>query len=294
MDACASSRARFNSITGKEAHQCQPFLFIDSQITSDQRNASQHRRSELKNYYPESNLDSFLNDGHLSEVLHVIEGGKEGIVYCCRGGPLASADLVAAKVYHPLHRRAFRRDAGYQDSRLRGPKVRREKLAMAKGSAFGRRVQYGTWLSAEFETLDLLHRAGADVPFPIALGEGAVLMQYIGDETAAAPRLAQVELARDEAMALFERVLRNVGLWLDLDRIHGDLSPYNILYFSGAITVIDFPQAIDARFNPNARDLLQRDLANVCGYFQRYGIRCDPERIAARMWGAYRHGAALT
>ncbi|HLI82163.1 MAG TPA: RIO1 family regulatory kinase/ATPase, partial [Candidatus Binataceae bacterium] len=130
--------------------------------------------------------------------------------------------------------------------------------------------------------------------FPIALGESVVLMQYIGDETGAAPRLAQVELTRDEAAALFERVLRNVGLWLDLDRIHGDLSPYNILYWKGAIVAIDFPQAIDARFNPNARDLLQRDLANVCAYFQRYGIRCDPERIAARMWGAYRRGAALT
>jgi len=248
----------------------------------------------LKNYYPEENLNDFLNDGHLSEILHIVEGGKEGIVYCCRGGPLAGVELVAAKVYHPLNRRHFRHDANYQDSRLRGPKVRRERLALAKGSAYGRRVQYGSWMSAEFETLATLHRAGADVPFPIALGAGAVLMEYIGDENGAAPRLAQVELAREEARSLFERVLRNIGLWLDLDRIHGDLSPYNILYWKGAIVVIDFPQAIDARFNPNARELFQRDLANVCGYFQRYGIRCDPDRIAARMWGAYRHGATLT
>ena len=248
----------------------------------------------MKNYYPESNLDDFLNDGHLSEILHVIEGGKEGIVYCCRGGPLAGADLVAAKVYHPLHRRSFRNDAAYQDNRLRGSKVRREKLAMSKKTNYRRRVQYGTWLGAEFETLTALHRAGADVPFPIALGESAVLMEYIGDENRAAPRLAQTELSREEAKPLFERILCNVALWLDLDRIHGDLSPYNILYWSGAITIIDFPQAIDSRFNPKARELLQRDLANVCGYFERYGIRSDSDRIAARMWGAYRHGAALT
>jgi RIO kinase 1 len=269
-------------------------LFIDSKTTGQQPIAAQLRRSVLKNYFPESNLDSFLNDGHLSEVLRVIEGGKEGIVYCCRGGPLAGADLVAAKVYHPIHRRSFRRDAEYQDSRLRGPKVRREKLALAKGSAYGRRVQYGSWLSAEFETLSLLHRAGADVPFPIAVGEGAVLMQYIGDETAAAPRLAQVELTSDDARSFFERILRNVGLWLDLDRIHGDLSPYNILYWNDAVTIIDFPQTVDARFNPNARALLERDVANVCGYFERYGIRSDPRRIASRMWDAYRHGGPLT
>jgi RIO kinase 1 len=236
---------------------------------------------ELKNYYPESSLDSFLNDGHLSEVLHVIEGGKEGIVYCCRGGPLAGADLVAAKVYHPLNRRKFRNDAAYQDNRLRGPKVRRERLAMAKKTSYGRSIQYETWLGAEFETLQMLHGAGADVPLPIALGEGVVLMEYI-------------ELPRAEARPLFERILRNVALWLDLDRIHGDLSPYNILYWSGAITIIDFPQAIDARFNSNARDLLQRDLTNVCRHFERYGIRGDPDRIAARIWSAYQHGAALT
>ena len=248
----------------------------------------------MKNYYPESSLDSFLNDGHLSEVLHVIEGGKEGIVYCCRGGPLAGADLVAAKVYHPLHRRSFRNDAAYQDDRLRGPATRRERLAMSKKTKYGRSVQYGTWLSSEFETLSMLHRAGADVPYPIALGEGVVLMEYVGDESRAAPRLAQVELTREEARDLFERVLRNVGLWLNLDRIHGDLSPYNILYWNGAITIIDFPQAIDSRFNSAARDLLHRDIANVCRHFERYGIRTDPDRITARMWGAYRHGVALT
>ncbi len=248
----------------------------------------------MKNYYPELSLDGFLNDGHLSEVLHVIEGGKEGIVYCCRGGPLAGAELVAAKVYHPLHRRKFRNDAAYQYDRLRGPAVRRERLAMSKKTSFGRSVQYGNWLGSEFETLQMLHQAGADVPLPIALGEGAVLMEYIGDENHAAPRLAQTELASGEARPLFERIMNNVALWLDLDRIHGDLSPYNILYWSGAITIIDFPQAIDSRFNQNARDLLQRDIANVCRYFERYGISGDPDRIATRMWNSYKHGSALT
>lgn len=149
-------------------------------------------------------------------------------------------------------------------------------------------------LQIDSTTLHELHRAGADVPFPIALKGDAVLMEYIGDETCAAPRLAQVELARDEAKPLFERILRNIGLWLDLDRIHGDLSPYNILYWNGAVTIIDFPHAIESRFNPAARELLHRDVANVCRCFERYGISGDPERIASRMWGAHKHGAALT
>lgn len=247
----------------------------------------------MKNYYPESSLDSFIADGHVSEIIRVINGGKEGIVYCCRGGPMAGADLVAAKVYHPLQRRHFRNDAVYQESRLRGPKVRRELLGMSKKSAFGRKVQFNSWVGSEYETLRMLHDAGADVPSPIARTENVVLMEYVGDESNAAPPLEQVDLRREEAIAIFERILRNVGLWLDLDRIHGDLSAYNILYWNGAISIIDFPQAIDSRFNPSARDLLERDLTNVCSYFERYGVSSDPGRIARRMWSAYRHGASL-
>lgn len=248
----------------------------------------------MKDDFIESSLDSFLADGHITEVLRLIKGGKEGTVFCCRGGPLAGAELVAAKIYHPLERRAFRNDAVYQDGRLRGPKVRRERLALSKKSGFGRRVQFGVWVTSEFENLQMLHEAGADVPYPIARGESVVLMEYIGDAENAAPPLAIVELSRADARALFERIVRNVALWLERDRIHADLSPYNILYWRGAITVIDFPQAIDARFNPSARALLERDLANVCRYFARFGVEADPERIARRMWSAYRHGAALS
>jgi RIO kinase 1 len=165
---------------------------------------------------------------------------------------------------------------------------------MSKKSGFGHRVKFGVWVNSEFENLRMLHQAGADVPCPIARGESAVLMEYIGDAEDAAPPLASVELGRAEARPLFARIVRNVALWLELDRIHGDLSPYNILYWRGAVTVIDFPQAIDARFNANARALLERDLANVCHYFGRYGVEADAERLARRLWSAYRHGAALS
>ncbi|MGD9890099.1 MAG: RIO1 family regulatory kinase/ATPase [Dehalococcoidia bacterium] len=30
-------------------------------------------------------------------------------------------------------------------------------------------------------------------------------------------------------------------MWFARDRIHADLSPFNILYWEGALTVIDFP-----------------------------------------------------
>ncbi|MGH7249011.1 MAG: RIO1 family regulatory kinase/ATPase, partial [Pseudomonadota bacterium] len=83
---------------------------------------------------------------------------------------------------------------------------------------------------------------------------------------------------------------QNVALWLANHRVHGDLSPYNLLYFGRRAIAIDFPQAVDARMNPNARALLSRDLENVCDHFRRAGINADAIRIAEDLWRRYRVG----
>ena len=73
-------------------------------------------------------------------------------------------------------------------------------------------------------------------------------------------------------------------LMLRCNRVHGDLSPHNVLYYEGDIKVIDFPQATDPRFNPAARDLLTRDVENICRYFRQYGVECDGWVIADDLW----------
>ena len=78
--------------------------------------------------------------------------------------------------------------------------------------------------------------------------------------------------------------MRNVELFLACDLVHADLSAFNILCWDGAVRVIDFPQAVDAFDNPNARSLLARDVRNVCRYFGRYGVDADPVRLADELW----------
>ena len=64
--------------------------------------------------------------------------------------------------------------------------------------------------------------------------------------------------------------------------------PFNILYLNGGgVKIIDFPQAVDARMNPNSFELLSRDVGNVCEYFAKYGIRWDPGRIAGKLWSRF-------
>ena len=145
-------------------------------------------------------------------------------------------------------------------------------------------MQYALWVNHEWETLRRLHAVGADVPAPVARTDGALLMSYCGDAGTPAPRLQDVTLRSDEARRLFERLMRNVELWLANDTVHGDLSAFNVLYWNGRATVIDFPQAVDPRFNPHALDLLRRDVGNLCRYFGRFGVRADAARITNTLW----------
>jgi RIO kinase 1 len=109
----------------------------------------------------------------------------------------------------------------------------------------------------------------------------------LGDEEQAAPHLQSVKLEPDEVRPLYEKIVGNVELLLSNNLIHGDLSSYNILYWKGAVTIIDVPQAVDPRFNPDAYTLLQRDLQNVCAYFARYGVKSDPDRMTNYLWSRF-------
>jgi len=242
------------------------------------------RRGEI-----EAALEPLYTDGLITEVVDLVRRGKEANVYCCRGSSWSGREYVAAKVYRAIEQRGFRNDGAYQPGRERALATR-AKRALANKSRQGRMVQFGVWIHSEFETLQMLHQAGADVPEPIACVGSTLLMEFIGDGAEAAPMLARVAMNAEEAQACLRQVIDNIALWLGLHRIHGDLSPYNILYRDGGVVMIDFPQAVDPRFNPNARDLLERDLENVCGHFERLGLRPNAKRIAHELWQRYRFG----
>lgn len=259
----------------------------------------------------ESPFDAFIDDGWIGEVLHEVKSGKEATVYCCRAAPTLGVDLVAVKLYRSRQLRNFRNSAAYREGRVILDK--RLRRAVAKRSSAGQALEFSSWITHEFATQCLLHAAGADVPRPLACAAGgvlmeyageaaprrrralgaptnAVLMDYVGDDSGPALHLNSVSLEREEAQALFNRVIHNVELWLAHDVVHGDLSAFNILYWQGGIAVIDFPQAVDARINRNAPDLLARDIDNVCRYFARHGVRSDPSRLAAWLWRRYMRG----
>src|SRR5260370_9550108 len=107
-----------------------------------------------------------------------------------------------------------------------------------------------------------------------------MLMGCLGDRRQAAAALQHVELSRGEARQVFDQLMGNIELWLAHNYIHADLSAYNVLYWRGKACIIDFPQVVDPRFNPNALALLTRDIQKIFHYAPRYGLEPARQRIA--------------
>jgi putative acetyltransferase len=162
----------------------------------------------------------------------------------------------------------------------------RQMRAMKKRTDYGQDLMHTSWIEHEFRTLKILHEAGCAIPTPYASAHNAILMDFIGNEQMGAPTLNEISLEAAEARYLFERVIHNLELMLAHQRVHADFSAYNILYWEGEITLIDFPQAINPLKNPNAYAIFQRDVARICEYFNHQGLATDPHKLASDLWAA--------
>lgn len=252
--------------------------------------ASRHERAWILN-----SLGIFHDLQWFSDVIRLVKGGKEASVYQCVPGPESPVDsgFIAAKVYRPRRFRNLRKDHIYREGRSEldesGVPIVREKMvkAIQQRSDYGREIMHTSWLEHEYKTMKELHEAGADIPIPHASGNNAILMQFIGDEWGAAPTLNSIKLEQQEAKILFDRVIFNVEVMLANQRVHADLSGYNILYWEGNIVLIDFPQAISPFENQNAFLIFQRDIRRICEYFTGQGLQVDSGKLADKLWQKY-------
>lgn len=231
----------------------------------------------------------------IKDVLRKAKAGKEASVYLCKPGPAArESKFVAAKVYRPRMLRNLKNDQVYRDGRTDldgdGKRVYKEAdlHAIQKRSGYGEELRHQSWIAHEFAAMEALFAAGADIPRPYARSGNTIVMDFVGDAVGSAPTLNEVQLERDEARTLFDRVIRNVDILLAHGFVHGDLSSYNILYWEGEIKLIDFPQIVSPRDNRNSFRIFSRDVTRLCEYFAKQGVDSDPRRLALDLWT--RHG----
>lgn len=237
-------------------------------------------------------LRGFYDSGVLLDILGRVKGGKEANVYRCKGKLNGETTLIAAKVYRPRMFRNLRNDKIYREGRtlLKPPgsstKQRDERIlrAVKNKSDFGQEVEHMSWLMHEHKTLKTLFAAGGAVPQAIGVNDNTILMTYLGNEKIGAPALNEVSLDTDEALPLFDEIIRNIDLMLAHSMIHGDLSAYNVLYWEGKITLIDFPQVTNRHTNTRAYFILRRDIQRICEYFAQQGIERDFAQLTDKLW----------
>jgi RIO kinase 1 len=252
-----------------------------------------YKAARFEEWWLLDSLGSFYEHKWISDVLKRIKGGKEASVYQCRPGVAVDASLVAAKVYRPRSLRNLKNDAQYRAGRAdldeQGNAIVKagDVHAMQKRTNYGEGLRHQSWIAYEFKTLELLHTAGVDVPRPYAMEPNAILMGFVGDQAAAAAALSSITLELHEAKSLFERVIHNIDLMLAHGRIHGDLSAYNILYWQGDITLIDFPQVVLPESNPASWTIFLRDVTRICQYFASQGLPRDERALATQLWTSH-------
>ncbi len=238
-----------------------------------------------------SSLTPLYDQKLITDVIYEVSSGKEATVFCCTAHPDTGQEFLAAKIYRPRMFRSLRNDAVYRFSRIqRDEQGQAEHGNSRRGSAAtrkterGRASQVASWIEYEYQTQRIMYEHGADVPRPFAQIGNTVLMEYIGAKDQPAPRLSDVSLEQEEAQEHFACIMSNIELALVHGRIHGDLSPYNILYWEGKVTLIDFAQAVDPYHNSDVFSLFARDIERVCQHFALYDVEADALETAREIW----------
>jgi RIO kinase 1 len=222
-----------------------------------------------------------------------LKSGKEAEIFLVERRFASGPRLLAHKRYRPRYpsggqlraegfsnATAYRGDAIYKAGWFL-PK--RDKKALMGGSRYGHELAGRLWPMQEWAMLRRAWDAGASVPYPVEQSDHGLMMEYIGDEEQAAPKLVQARLSGDELASAWGQLLDNLRVMTAAGVVHADLSAYNLLWWEGRLIVIDLPQAVEFTTNTDAPDLLHRDLANVAQWFSRRGLAIDVEETYAEL-----------
>jgi RIO kinase 1 len=230
-------------------------------------------------------LAPLVEEGLIDVVSRQLMSGKEATVYVVRCGD----EIRCAKMYKEANQRSFRQAVQYTEGRK--VKSSRRARAMEKGSKFGRAQMEEAWQHAEVDALYRLAAAGVRVPQVFNFLNGVLLMELVTDADGnAAPRLNDVELSEERALAYHAFLIHQVVRMLCAGIIHGDLSEYNVLVGGEGPVIIDLPQAVDAAGNNQAEALLERDIRNLAVWFGQFAPSLLTSDYAGEIWSIYKTG----
>jgi len=235
---------------------------------------SRAENADPNSKFANSDLNELSKMGFLDELISGIKTGKEAAVFLGKN----SDGLVAVKIYTDLRVRSFKRDASYREGRFIGDS--RIEKAIKQGSEQGLNAHQILWVQEEFKQMKHLYTHGVNVPKAIAVNGISLIMEFIGDENGnPAPRISDLKLEKAEAEEAFIQSVQNLKRIVESGRVHGDYSTFNILWHNEEAIVIDFPQVMEFKNNPNANAFLERDVHSLCKSFMKQGVNANEIKV---------------
>ena len=202
-------------------------------------------------------LYKLMKSGLIDTLDFPIARGKEAHVFHGTGenGP------IAVKIFHTSNA-VFKNLVQYieGDPRFGGLKRRHRDLV-------------DIWVRKEFRNLSRLAKWGLSVPKPLGVHRNVLVMEYLGTENAPSPRLRDVQVI--EPQAVYEELLEFLAItWQKAKMVHGDFSPYNIMWHGDRPVVIDVGQAV-VESHPRSQEFLVRDVTRLVEWANKAGLEID-------------------
>ena len=198
-----------------------------------------------------------MTKGHIDTLDFPIARGKEAHVFHGTGesGP------VAVKIFHTSNA-VFKNLVQYieGDPRFGGLKRRHRDLV-------------DIWVRKEFRNLSRLEKWGLAVPKPLGVHKNVLVMEYLGTPNAPSPRLRDVQVV--DPAAVYEELLEFLAVaWQKANMVHGDFSPYNIMWHGDRPVVIDVGQAV-VQSHPKSQEFLVRDVTRLVEWANKNGVEIE-------------------
>jgi RIO kinase 1 len=228
-------------------------------------------------------LYKFSKRGIIKALGGPISSGKEAVIFHAIG---AEVEELAIKVYK-ISTSNFNVMLDYIIGDPRFENIKRD-----------RRSVIFAWARKEFKNLKRAFDVGVRVPKPIACDKNVLLMEFIGKEGIAAPRLRDVPLKVLELdfdlEELFSRIISYMKIMYERGKmVHADLSEFNILmkgYAESEVAgvnageieiepvIIDMGQSLLLE-HPNADAFFKRDVRNIVTFFNKLGLDCSEDEV---------------
>lgn len=223
-------------------------------------------RSEVFDTATLKALYTFASKGIITAMGGVVSTGKEANIFHAIG---ADGKELAIKIYR-ISTSDFQKMQDYMLGDPRFSNIRHSK----KDIVFA-------WTKKEQRNLERALEAGIRVPKPIVAERNILIMDFIGHDGVAAPRLRDIKV--NEPERIYEVIAEYMRkLYQDANLVHADLSEFNVLIYEDEPIIIDVGQAVMLE-HPMAGEFLARDVRNIVRYFKKLGVKCDEESLMKRI-----------